>query len=212
METAGDETENLGGCVVEPLRVVDDTDERLLLGYLREERQRGQPHEKAVRRWARAEAEHRGKGVALRIRQVIDSIHHRRAELMKPAVRELHLGLDTYRSSDMPARDSIGHVVEQGALAHTRFATKNDDAASTRKRVSQDPVEPFALTATSEESGRSTTFLARVRPPDRSTTPNGRGWYMTLHRRGRVAGLEASGATPGRRPGHVTGANGPAFV
>lgn len=84
---------------------------------------------------------------------------------MKPAVRELHLRLDPYRPCDVPARDPFGHIVEQRALADTRFATQNDDAALTCTRVSQDPVEPFAFAATSEERGRSTTFLARVRAP-----------------------------------------------
>ena len=47
-QAAGDETENLSGGVVEPLRVVDDADERLLLGDLGEQRQRGQPDQEPV--------------------------------------------------------------------------------------------------------------------------------------------------------------------
>ena len=42
-EAAGDEAQDLRGGAVEPLRVVDDADERLLLGVRGEERQRGEP-------------------------------------------------------------------------------------------------------------------------------------------------------------------------
>ena len=53
-EPARDETEDLRRRVVEPLRVVDDADERLLLGDLGEQRQRGEPHQEAVGRRAGA--------------------------------------------------------------------------------------------------------------------------------------------------------------
>ncbi len=66
MKAAGNETENLGGGVVEPLGVVDDADERLLLGDLGEQRQRGQAHEEPVRRGVCAQSEHRLQRIALR--------------------------------------------------------------------------------------------------------------------------------------------------
>ena len=49
-EAAGDEPEDLRRGVVEPLRVVDDADERLLLGDLGEQRQRGEPDQEPVGR------------------------------------------------------------------------------------------------------------------------------------------------------------------
>jgi hypothetical protein len=49
-EAAADETNDLRRGAVQPLRVVDDTDERLLLGDLREERERGKTDEEAVGR------------------------------------------------------------------------------------------------------------------------------------------------------------------
>jgi hypothetical protein len=51
-QAAGDEAEDLRGRLVEPLRIVDETDERLLLGDLREQRQRREPDEEPVRRGA----------------------------------------------------------------------------------------------------------------------------------------------------------------
>ena len=48
-QAAGDEPQDLRRGVVEPLRVVDDADQRLLLGDLGEQRQRGQPDQEPVR-------------------------------------------------------------------------------------------------------------------------------------------------------------------
>ena len=71
-ETAGDEPEDLGRGVVEPLRVVDDADERLLLGDLGEQRQRGQADQEPVGRRRRAQPEHRRERIALRIGQAVE--------------------------------------------------------------------------------------------------------------------------------------------
>ena len=49
-ETTGDEAEDLSRGAVEPLGVVDDADQRLLLGDVGEQRQRRQPDQKAIRR------------------------------------------------------------------------------------------------------------------------------------------------------------------
>ena len=105
--------------------------ERLLLGDLGEQRQRGQPDQEPV-----------GCGPALRPNTVASasrcgtgsrsrSIEHRRAELMQPAVGELHLGLDADRPRDVPAGDAVGQVAQQGALADARLAPQDDDAAPT---------------------------------------------------------------------------------
>ena len=55
----GNEPQDLRRSLVEPLRVIDETDQRLLLGDLCEQRQRGESHQEPVRRRARAAAEHR---------------------------------------------------------------------------------------------------------------------------------------------------------
>ena len=49
-EAPGDEPQDLDGGVVEPLRVVDDADQRLVLGDLGEQRQRGKPDQEPVGR------------------------------------------------------------------------------------------------------------------------------------------------------------------
>ena len=64
-QTAGNEPQDLRRGVVEPLRVIDDTGQRPLLGDLGEQRQRGQPHQEPVGRSADTAAEHRRERVAL---------------------------------------------------------------------------------------------------------------------------------------------------
>ena len=167
---------------VEPLRVVDDADERLLLGDLGEQRQRGQPDQEPVRRRAGAQSEHRGERVALRTGQAVEAIQHRRAELMEPAVGQLHLRLDAHGPRDVPARDPVGEVVQQGALADARLTPQDDDPAPAGERVGQEPVERFALAATSEElrgvDGDPGSWAASLYG---STTTHGRDQPRSVH-------------------------------
>ena len=109
-EAAGDESEDLCGGLIEPLRVVDDADERLPLGDQREEPQRGEPDHERVRWWASVQSEHRREGVTLGTGQPVEVIQHRGAELMEAAVGQLHLGLNARRPCDMPALDTAGQV------------------------------------------------------------------------------------------------------
>ena len=138
-QAAGDEAEDLRRGVVEPLRVVDDADERLLLGDLGEQRQRREPDQEAVGRGPGAQPEHRRERVALRDGQPVEVIQHRRAELVQAAVGELHLRLDADGLRDVPAVDPIGHVAEQRALADARLAAQDDDPAPTGERVGSRP-------------------------------------------------------------------------
>ena len=64
------ERECLHGHLVEPLRVVDDADQRLLLGGVGQQAQDGQADQEAIRRRAGAQAERRVQRVALRDRQI----------------------------------------------------------------------------------------------------------------------------------------------
>ena len=93
-QPARDEPEHLRGGLVEPLEVVDDAQQRLLLGDLRQQAERGQADEEAVGRRAGREAERDPQRVLLRLRERVEAVEQRRAELMQPGERQLHLGLD----------------------------------------------------------------------------------------------------------------------
>ena len=153
-QAARDETEELGGGMVEPLRVVDDGDERLLLGDLGEQCQCGKSDQEAVGRGAGAQPEHRRERVALRHGQSLELIEHGYAELMEAGVGKLHLRLDAGGSRDVPAVDLVGDVGEQCALAHARISPQDCDTAATGQRVGQEPVERLTLGTTSQEPHR----------------------------------------------------------
>ena len=92
------------GGVVEPLRVVDDADQRLLLGDLGQQRQRGEPDQEPVGRRAGAPAEHGRERVALRGGEPVEVIEHRGAELVEAAVGQLDLRLDARPPSQRASR------------------------------------------------------------------------------------------------------------
>ena len=130
---------------VEPLRVVDDAEQRLLLGHLGQEGQRREPDEESIGRFTRAQPEGRGKRVALRVRQMRETIQHRRAELMQAGERKLHLGLDARRPRDPTFRRARGEVLQQRGLADTRLAAKDEDSAMAREDVVNRLIEGLAL-------------------------------------------------------------------
>ena len=111
-EPAGDERQGLRGGLIEPLRVVDDADERLLLGDVREQGQGRQPDQELV--WGRAVAqpEHRRQRGALGRRQPVEVVEHGRAELVQPVVGQLHLGFDADGLDEERPCDAVADVVE----------------------------------------------------------------------------------------------------
>ena len=111
-EPPGDETQNLRRCMIEPLRVVDDAEERLLLGDLSEQRQRREPHQQTVGCRTGAPPEHRRERVALRAGKPFEVVQHRRAKLMEPAVGELQLRLDADGRRSVPVGAAVGQIAE----------------------------------------------------------------------------------------------------
>ena len=84
--------------LVQPVRVIDEADQRLLLGYVGEQAQHSQPDEEAVRRVAGHQPERRSERIALRPGKSIEPLQHRPAQLVQTGVGQLHLRLDA-RSS-----------------------------------------------------------------------------------------------------------------
>jgi hypothetical protein len=73
---------------------------------------------------------------------------------MKTAVGQLHFRLDADSPCGVPARDTLGDVGEQRALARAGLTAKYDDSAPTGERVGQHPVKYFALRTTPEQRHR----------------------------------------------------------
>ena len=99
-EPSRHERERLRGHLVEPLRVVDDAHERLLLGGVGQQAQDRQADEEALRRRSGAHAERRAQRVALRARQRPETAEQGRAQRVQAGEGKLHLGLDARRRGD----------------------------------------------------------------------------------------------------------------
>src|SRR3954451_24707964 len=112
--------------MIEPLRIVDDADQRTLLGNEREQAEDAEADQETVRSVASAQPERAAERVALRRRQLLEAIQERRAELLQSCERELHLGLDARRSCDAASRRGSEEVLEQGGLADARLATQQE--------------------------------------------------------------------------------------
>ena len=64
--------------MIEPLFVIHQADQRLVLGHLGEQAQDGQRHEEAIRGRPGAHAERRLQGIPLRRRKTLEPVEHRR--------------------------------------------------------------------------------------------------------------------------------------
>ena len=101
-QAAGHEGDHLRGGTVQPLHVIDDAGQRLLLGSLRHQRQRGQSHQEPVGCRAGAQPEYGRERGLLRGWQFAEVVKQRRAQLMQAAVRQLHLRLNPGSRHDPP--------------------------------------------------------------------------------------------------------------
>ena len=123
---------------IEPLCIVDDADERLLLGHLRQQAQHCQTDQKAVRCISRAEPERGTQRIALRPRQRVEPIQHLPAQLMQAGERKLHFGLDTCSRA---RRDTLRPA--RGRIPTTRFCRRRPRRAP-RALHSGPPARPRA--------------------------------------------------------------------
>jgi hypothetical protein len=117
--------------VIQPLRVVDQADQRLLPGHLRQQAEHGQPDHEPIRRRPGGQAERGPQRVALRTWQLPGAVQQRRAQLMQAREGQLHLRLHTRRSRHPAPSRAPGHVVQQHGLAHARVAAHHQGPALT---------------------------------------------------------------------------------
>ena len=152
-ETTGHEAEDLSGCPIEPLGIVNDADQRLLLGDVGEQRQHRQTDQEAIRRRRPApESEHRLEGRALTDREPLHVFEQRAAQLMEPAEGQLHLAFDTHGLGHVTVVDPAGRVVQQGALADASLTAQHQHPAAASTRLRHDTIERPALALTAEQT------------------------------------------------------------
>ena len=139
-QTASYEAEGLCRCLIDPLRIVDDAYEGVLLGRLGEQGQGGEPDEEPVGWRTFAHAEHRRERASLRGGQALDEGEHGHTELMQPAIGDLHLGLDADRTRGAEPLGVLGQIAEQRGLADARLTAEYDGSALTAADLGQELV------------------------------------------------------------------------
>jgi hypothetical protein len=89
-----DEAEDLTRGGIEPLGVIDETQQRPLRGDLGQQAERGEGDQEAVGGSTGSQAQRDTEGGLLRLGKRAEPAEHRSAELMQSRERQLHLGLD----------------------------------------------------------------------------------------------------------------------
>jgi hypothetical protein len=130
--------------VIQPLLVIHQAHQWVLLGRIGQQVEHGQTDDETVRRKSAAEAKSGPQRGALRSRESVEAIQHRRAQLMYPGEGELHLRLDTDGARHPAAGRVFGHVVQQRRLAYALLATDHQGPALPRMNGLDETVEHVA--------------------------------------------------------------------
>jgi hypothetical protein len=120
---------------VEPLPIVDDTQQRRVLGRRRQEAQHREPYQKSVRDGPGALPERGLQRGALRSGQAVEAVEQRCTQLVQAGEGEFHFGLDADGAGHVESRCPVGDVVEQRGLADTRFAAQHQHLTLAGPRV-----------------------------------------------------------------------------
>jgi hypothetical protein len=132
---------------IEPLRVLDDAQQRLLLRSRRKQAQRGQSDQEPL--WYRpgAQPERRAERVPLGKGKVVDQVQRGHAQLVKRGEPQLHLGFDAHRPGHPEPRGRGDRVLNERGLPHSRLAAQHQRSAVTVTGASEQPIQRADLIA-----------------------------------------------------------------
>ena len=145
LQAAGHERERRCGRLVPPTGIVDHAQQRAPGRRLRQQPEHREPDDEPVRRDAGAHPKDGLQRAALRVRQPLEPIEQRRAQLMQAGIGELHLGLHPRRPQDGHIRRHPDQVVEQRRLADPRVPPHYQRAALSPPNISDQLVQPSTL-------------------------------------------------------------------
>jgi hypothetical protein len=137
--------------MIKPLLVIHQAHQRPGRSHLRQQAQDGQADQEPVRHRPRTQAERSPQRITLRHRHTPQPIQHRRAQLMQPGERQLHLRLDPRGGRHPATRRPPGQVIQQRRLARTRLATHHQRPALTRPHSPQEPVQHLTFVAAAQQ-------------------------------------------------------------
>ena len=135
---------------VDPLRVVDEHEQRRILAGGRQQRQRRGADQKAVPGRTRTDAERRFKRLSLALRKRGDVIEQWPADVEKRGKLELCLGLEPDRAHHRALR-LRGRMVQQRGLANARLAEQDKDLRLSGASTTEQPVKTRALAVPADQ-------------------------------------------------------------
>ena len=147
------EQQCIGRAGVEPMRVVDQTEHRALLGQLREEREAGGEDEESFVGRAILEAECASQRPRLRTRKLVQVHESRTQELVERREWKLGLGLDAACAQDVHVERALTRIYEEGCLADAGLASDDDCPALRGPCPVEQHTDCLALLVTPEEDG-----------------------------------------------------------
>ena len=114
---------------IEPLRIVDEAHERSRSAASASRLRTARATRKLFGGSASLQPERHTQRIPLRTGQPVQPVEHRRAQLMQPRERELHLRLNTRNPDDPTPQRPLGHVLQKRRLADPRLAAHHQHRA-----------------------------------------------------------------------------------
>ena len=157
-----DHAEHLAGRLVQPLRVVDQHDERLFGCHLRKNAEHGQTDDEAIRRRTGGEAECHPQGLLLVRRHRLHLAEQRSAELVQRREGQLQLRLDTREPEDAAVGGPVRDVPQERGLADACLAAEDEHHALPAADPVEGVVQRLALAGAPAEVRRRSGHCATV--------------------------------------------------
>jgi hypothetical protein len=131
--------------------VINNSEERTLLGCVGQQAEDRQSDEERTRRWPRAKSKRDAKRLVVGLRETVQTLEERGTQLLNRRERELHIRFDAGRPGDPKRTPSLDRILEQRRLADAGFAMHHQRAATTAAHAVQQPVEYLALAFPAEQ-------------------------------------------------------------
>ncbi len=144
-ESAGHEQQRVGGGAVEPVRVVDEAQDRPGLGQLREHAEAPGGHQEPVLAAPVGQPQGRAQGGRLRPGQGVDQPGGGAQQGVEPGERQLRLRLDAAGPQHPHVGRPLLRVLDQGGLAGAGRAAQHHGAAPGPARLVQQCPDALAL-------------------------------------------------------------------
>ncbi|MCR2809096.1 hypothetical protein NQ155_05095 [Microbacterium sp. zg.B185] len=151
------EGDDLGRCAIQPLRIIDKTEQRLFLSAFRQQIQHSQTDQEPVRPRPRFASEGDGERIALGLGQLGVVLQKRRTQLMQRRICELPFRLHADHPHDPETRlfGDGTRKIQKGRLTDPRLAPGEHGAAPAGVRVSEDALESVAFHLSAEQMHRN---------------------------------------------------------